>query len=180
MRKILFSSILFGGSLLINAQNDSTIKLDKIEESKFYKLQTKGWVILQNDNGDKHLANLSNKEYFLYFDLDCSIPSYLVEYNSNYRDGDFGGIDFASSKEKNFQKTSFFIDGKDFKNPFAEKNKSSVVNFKKALTTGKKLTVKFYNEEFNPEEGKDELKLNREINFALQNNDLLKTSTTCK
>lgn len=180
MRKILFCSILLGGSLLMNAQNDTTIQLDKIGDSKFYKLQTKGWVILQGDNGDKHLANLSNKEYFLYFSLDCKTPSYLIEYNNNYRDGDYGGIDFASSKEKNFSKTSFSIDGKDFKNPFDDKNKSAIANFKTALMAGKKLSIKFFNEEFNPEEGKDELKLNREISFALQNNDLLKTAVNCK
>lgn len=180
MRKILFSTILSGGSLLMYAQNDTTIQIDKIGESKFYKLQTKGWVILQDNNSDKHLANLSNKDYFLYFSLDCKTPSYLIEYNDNYRDGDFGGVDFASSKGKNFQKTNFVIDGKDFKNPFDDKNKGAITAFKTALMAGKKLSIQFFNEEFNPEEGKDELKLNREIGFALQNNDLLKTAVTCK
>lgn len=179
-REILLSAAFLACSLFLKAQNDSTIYLDKIEESKFYKLQSKGWVILESGNGDKQLANFSNKEYYLYFSLDCKTPSYLIEYNDNYRDGDYGGIDFASSREKNFQKTSFFVDGKDFKNPFDDKNKNAVATFKSALLSGKKLSIQFFNEEFNPENGKDELKLNREISFALQNNDLLKTSVTCK
>ena len=179
-REILLSVTFLGCSLFLNAQNDSTIYLNKIEESKFYKLQSKGWVILDSGNGENQLANFSNKEYYLYFSLDCKTPSYLIEYNDNYRDGDFGGVDFASSREKNFQKTSFLIDGKDFKNPFDTDQKNSVADFKSALMKGKKLSIQFFNEEFNPEKGEDELKLNREISFILQNNDLLKTSVTCK
>lgn len=179
MKKYLLTAAFLGCSLFLNAQNDSTINIDKIGASKFYKLQTKGWVILESGS-EKKLANFSNKDYILHFSLDCNPPSYFIEYNDNYRDGDFGGIDFASSGESNFQKTSFFIDGKDFKNPFDSEKKSSVSDFKSALMKGKKLSIQFFNEEFNPEKGKDELKLNREINFALENSDLLKTSFTCK
>lgn len=180
MKEIFLSATFLGCSLFLNAQNDSTIYLDKIEESKFYKLQSKGWVILEAGNGEKQLANFSNKDFMLYFSLDCKTPYYLIEYNDNYGDGDFGGVDFASSRAKNFQKTSFFVDGKDFKDPFDYKNKNAVAAFKTALMSGKKLSIQFFNEEFNPEKGEDELKLNREISFALQNNDLLKTSVTCE
>ncbi|MFC6267453.1 hypothetical protein [Frigoriflavimonas asaccharolytica] len=188
MKKLLFLSLctLFSLNLLAQKYDDKvSIDVQKIDAEEFYKIQNKGWVILDQENGMKDLANFSNKNYVLYLSLNCKTnsdtpPSFLVEYNGNYGDKEWGGLDFASSRSGDFQKISFFVDAKEVENPFVKMSDKKIESFKEILKKGKTLTIKFYNTEFNPNTGKDELKINRELSFELKNSQLVDVPTYCK
>ena len=146
-------------------------------------MQNNGWAVVKTTEDQFYLANFSNKEYVLHLSLTCKDPSrkpkYLIEYNNNYGDKAWGGLDFASSQVDNGKKVQFEIDQKNIENPFQKNTTTAFENFKAALKKSKNLSLKFYNEEFNPETGKDEPRLNREIIFKLENSHLLDVPTEC-
>lgn len=172
-------------TILLSAQTDKGdfINTNQLKEKELYSTQTKGWILLKNGEGESYLANLSNKEYILYLSLNCKNqaikPSYLIEYNNNYDDGDWGGLDFSSSETENGKIVKWSIDQKEIDNPFAKNTASGFEKFKTALKKGKKLSLKFYTEEYNPNTSKEEPRLNREIIFNLENSHLLDVSTDC-
>lgn len=180
---ILFCIAFSIPSFAQNKINGTAITVDQLEDNEFYSMQNRGWVFLEYDNNEKQLANLSNKDYFFYLTINClnhsENPQFLIEYNNNYDDGEWAGIDFASSQDENFKKIIFLIDQKEFKNPFDNYNEEKFEIFKNALKKGNLLTVKFFNEAYNPASGKEELKLNRAIEFLLENNQLLDVMVNC-
>ena len=165
-------------------KNKTPLKMAQISTKQFYSTKTKGWVLLESDGGEQHLANLSNKDYFLYLNINCKDqsqkPSFLIEYNNNYRDHEWAGLDFASSQLDQFKKTVFLVDQKEFANPFVNYSQKPFEGFKNALKKGKVLTMKFYDKESNLETGKEYWKLNREITFMLYNPELLEISGDCR
>ncbi|MEL6810160.1 MAG: hypothetical protein AAFP76_02370 [Bacteroidota bacterium] len=175
--------IIFG--LHADAQsekNDSIIDGDKLSRQELYSLQSKGWMHMKY-RGMKYLLNLSNKDYILHFSINCKDssqkPGFLIEFSNNYRDGTYGGIDFASSELNTSRKIEFFIDGQEFQNPFEDFDETIFKSFKDALKEGKILTIKCFDLEFNTETGKDELELNRELKFMLANGKLLDEAIDC-
>lgn len=184
MKKIILILFCLTASFLSAQTNkDDFINTNQLKEKELYSTQTKGWILLKNDEGESYLANLSNKEYIFYLSLNCKNqaikPSYLIEYNNNYDDGDWGGLDFSSSERENGKIVKWSIDQKEIDNPFAKNATSGFEKFKAALKIGKKLSLKFYTAEYNPNTGKEEPRLNREIIFNLENNHLLDVSTDC-
>ena len=186
MKKFLIILFLISIGLHYKAQmNDenNVIKVDQLNETEFYSMHSKGWVVFEYSNGEKSIGNLSNKDYVLYLSINCKdemqIPKYLIEFNNNYQDGTWAGVDFVSSARNNYKKTSISIDEKDYRDPFTNYQKAKFKEFQTTLKTGKLLIMKFYDEEYNPETGKDELKLNRELQFMLQNSNVLDVSTNC-
>lgn len=180
---ILFFLIL---NLLTYAQTEISgdfINLDPLKENELYSLQNNGWAVIKTTDGKAYLTNFSNKDYVLHLSLTCQDPSskpkYLIEYNNNYNDKEWGGLDFASSQVDDGKKVQFAIDQKNIENPFQKNTTIAFEKFKAALKKGKNLSLKFYNEEFNPETGKDEPRLNREIIFKLENSHLLDVPTEC-
>lgn len=187
MKKILIILISIFGIMNCSSQkekNADTIYIDQLEKKSFYSMQNEGWVLIKSKSGEKYLANLSNKDYILYFSINCENtdqqPRFLIEYSNNYRDGNRGGLDFTSSDDTKFEKILMFIDDKKYDNPFQTYDKGNFSKFKSALKKGKLFTMKFYEEKFNPESGDDEITLNREIQFLLKNSQLLDVRTTCK
>lgn len=139
-----------------------------------------GWFILRFKEGDR-LFNYSNKDYEMSMWLKCAEngrPGYLIEYSSNYGDGDFGGIDFISSGSDNGNRLQFALDGKDFGNPFIAGN-VQMDAFKAALKKAQKLTISTYNKELNPETAKEEEQLNRSVEFKLAHSELLDKPVSC-
>ena len=55
-----------------------------------------------------------------------------------------------------------------------------IETFQEALKKGKKMTISFFDNEFDPNEGEDILKLNRSIDFKLNNSELLDEKSGCK
>lgn len=192
MKKLLLlTTIIASCSMLgLNAvaqQNSShIIDADKFTEQQFNALEKNvpndGWVQM-NYQGKSYLVNCSNKDYRMNMGLNCADskdnPVFMIEYTSNYRDGDYEGIDFASSRNQSYAELKVLVDGKSFGNPFLEKGKANVSAFIAALKKGNKLTMSFYNTEFNPETGKDELKLNRSIDFKTAHPELLDVAVDC-
>lgn len=148
------------------------------------KLPTDGWLLLRfPDHGDQ-LLNFSNREYVLHLWLSCKEnskgqPGYLVEYSDAYRDGDFGGIDFVSSRNHEGRDIHFLLDGKDYGNPFEKQLKEQLADFSTALKKATKLTLSVYDSEMNPETGKEEPKLNRSIDFKMAHSELLDKPVNC-
>ncbi|WP_222165145.1 hypothetical protein [Edaphocola aurantiacus] len=190
MKKLLLlSAITLTGSLLhFNAtaqQNNShIIDADKFTEQQFNALEKNvpndGWVQM-NYQGKSYLLNCSNKDYRMNVGLNCAEgnPVFVIEYTGSYRDGDYEGIDFASSRNQSYADLKVLVDGKSFGNPFSDKGKANAGPFIEALKKGSKLTMSFYNTEFNPETGKDELKLNRSIDFKTAHPELLDVKVDC-
>lgn len=191
MKKILLlATITLSGSLLsLNAaaqSNNHIIDADKFTEEQIGALEkhvpADGWVQL-NYQGKSYVVNCSNKDYRMNIGLYCSDgknnPFFRIEYSNSYGDGDYGGIDFASSGNPSYADLKVMVDGKPFGNPFSDKGKANVAAFAEALKKGSKLTMMFYSEEFNPETGKDELKLNRSIDFKTAHPELLDTKVDC-
>lgn len=185
MKKLFFA--LFSICLLsVAAQSgdaNETIYIDKIDIKDYYSMKTEGWVMIKSNNGEQFLSNLSNENYILNFSINCKgisqKPSFLIEYNNNYDDKEWAGLDFASSHSDSFKKIVFIIDKTEFINPFQNYNKASFDKFKTALQKGNILTIKFYNSEFNPNTGKDALQLNRALDFSLKNGHLLDNAVDC-
>ncbi len=177
MSKKIFVLGFFFTLSFMHAQNKNIIDISQYSEEQINKmdqtLPKDGWVLIKM-NEEQVLLNYSNKDYVLLLNLDCPNPSYNIEYSSNYRDGDYGGIDFDNSYDSKFIKTELEIDKKKVDFP---KNKE-FNNFKTLLKKAKVLTMKFYDQEFDPNEGKDVVKLNRSIDFKLQNSELLDEKTT--
>ncbi|PSK89794.1 hypothetical protein [Taibaiella chishuiensis] len=146
-------------------------------------LPTDGWILVRfNKEHADHLLNLSHKDYMMHLWLNCEgkgAPGFLVEYSDNYRDGDFGGIDFVGSRNDDGRILQFLLDGKDYGNPFEKGNKQPLPEFSAALKKASKLTLSVYDMEMNPETGKDEKKLNRSIDFKLAHSALLDRPVTC-
>lgn len=191
MKKLLLlSAITLTGSLLhFNAtaqQNSRIIDVDKFTEKQVEELEKNipndGWVQL-NYQGKSYIANCSNKDYRMNIGLVCADgknnPFFIIEYSSSYRDGDYGGIDFANSRNPSYTDLKVMVDGKPFGNPFSDKGKANAASFIEALKKGNKLTMSFYDTEFNPETGKDELKLNRSIDFKTAHPELLDVKVDC-
>ena len=184
MRKSIQLLVTIGlfATTQIQAQSKTTFTVNTEEDWNNLEktVPTDGWVLINYDTY-QYLLNYSNKDYILYLRLKCknssNNPSFLVEYSNNYRDGDYGGIDFISSEDDSNNVIQFLVDGIDFKNPFKEKAK--LKGFADALKKGTKLTIKVFDTEMNVETGKDALKLNRAIDFKLKNADLLDTSVSC-
>ena len=185
MKKITLILFCVTASLLSYAQTekDDFIIMSQLKEKELYSIQSKGWTLLKYDAGETSLANLSNKDYILYLSLTCKNqtirPSYLIEHNNNYGDGDWAGVDFASSQAEDGKVVQWAIDQKGIDNPFEKKTTRDFEKFKAALKRGKNLSLKFYTEEYNPNTAKDEPRLNREIIFNLENSHLLDVATDC-
>ena len=177
---------LLGFNAVAQQNNSHIIDADKFTEQQFNALESNvpndGWVQM-NYQGKSYLINCSNKDYRMNMGLNCANskdhPVFTIEYTSHYRDGDYDGIDFASSRNQSYADLKVLVDGKSFGNPFSEKGKANVDAFLAALKKGTKLTMSFYNSEFNPETGKDELKLNRSIDFKTAHPELLDTKVDC-
>ena len=145
------------------------------------KLPKDGWFILRFKASGDRLYNYSKRDYELNMWLTCKSsgkPGFLIEYSDNYRDGDFGGIDFISSTRDNGDRLKFVLDGKDFANPFV-KGYPKFAAFTVALKTAKKLVISVYNKELNPETAKQEERLNRAIEFKLAHSELLDKPVVC-
>lgn len=185
MKKTIFILCCLVVNILLaqTEKGSEFINLDPLRENELYSLQNNGWAVVKTNEDQFYLANFSNKEYVLHLSLTCKDPSrkpkYLIEYNNNYGDKAWGGLDFASSQVDNGKKVQFEIDQKNIENPFQKNTTAAFENFKAALKKSKNLSLKFYNEEFNPETGKDEPRLNREIIFKLENSHLLDVPTEC-
>ena len=123
-----------------------------------------GWVQIIHDNKNG-IFNASNPDYLLFIQLNCvnnNPPGFFIEYTDNYRDGEFGGIDFMSADDP--EKANFIVDGVDFKNPFRASGNESFTKFVSALKKGKKLTIETRN---------------RSIDFKLAHGELLGIPVEC-
>lgn len=180
---LFLSSITFAQ----NQPQKNIIDADKLSESQLAHMDRlapkNGWVLVKY-KGENHIKNFSNKDYILSLSVKCSKPAqkpgYLIEYSSNYGDKEMGGIDFLSSSKMDFAKVKFYLDGKNFENPFSKVKNSNSSLFFQALKTAKILKIETFNNEFNPNTGKEELKLNRAIDFKLENAALLDVPVNCR
>ena len=180
---LFLSSITFAQ----NQQHKNFIDADKLSESQLAHMDRlvpkNGWVLVKY-KGENYIKNFSNKDYVLSIAVKCSKqtqkPSYLIEYSSNYGDKEMGGIDFLSSSKMDFAKVKFYLDGKNFENPFSKAKNNNFNLFYQTLKTAKILKIETFNNDFNPNTGKDELKLNRAIAFKLENAALLDVPVNCK
>lgn len=186
MKKIILILFFLTANLLTYSQTKISgdfINLDPLKENELYSLQNNGWAVVKTTEGKAYLTNFSNKEYVLHLSLTCKDPSrkpkYLIEYNNNYDDKEWGGLDFSSSQREDGKIVKWSIDQKEVDNPFEKNATSAFEKFKAVLKKGKNLSLKFYTEELNPNTGKDEPRLNREIIFKLENSHLLDVATDC-
>lgn len=185
MKHLVLIGFLFLG-ITSFSQTMKVINVDELTEKQLENMDKivdkEGWVNIIF-KGESSARNFSNKEYILTVLMNCSdksyTPKYLIEFTKHYRDGSYEYIDFVNSVKNKFTKTSFYIDGKDFGDPFSEFEKESFAVFHQALKSGKLLTISFYDMEMNPETGDDELSLNRSIDFKLANGELLDTPVDC-
>ncbi|SKB91546.1 hypothetical protein SAMN05660841_03061 [Sphingobacterium nematocida] len=185
MKHLLLVGFLFLG-ITSFSQTRKVINVDELTEVQLENLDEivdkEGWVNIIFE-GESSTRNFSNKEYILTVLMNCSdssyVPKYLIEFTKHYRDGTYAYIDFVNSVTNKFTKTSFYIDRKDFGDPFSEFDKESFAVFHHALKSGKLLTISFYHMAMNPETGDDELSLNRSIDFKLANGELLDTPVDC-
>ncbi|SFO29441.1 hypothetical protein SAMN05421741_13413 [Paenimyroides ummariense] len=162
---VFITTHFFAQQHIINT-NTLPANLSDAEISEHMKkvMPRDGWVqiIHENKNG---VFNASNPDYFLFIQLNCvnnNPPGFFIEYTDNYRDGEFGGIDFMSADDP--EKANFIVDGVDFKNPFRSSGKESFTKFVSALKKGKKLTLKTRN---------------RSIDFKLAHGELLDIPVEC-
>lgn len=211
--KYIFASMMLITTISTSAHDHAThsdgltqhmIDGDKLTREEIYSLQTPGWVIFKYQMNST-LANFSNNDYILFHHLNCQDkaqkPSFYIEFNNNYRDGTYRGIDFASSSDTEDKIIKLLVDGNDVGNPFKDYDKAQFDEFIQTLKQSKTLTMQFYDEETEEEyassavvsdaagqaiaadasaepETKKVLKLNREIVFQLKNSELL--DTDCK
>jgi hypothetical protein len=174
---VLWSFISFSQS----KKNDTIIDTDKLSEKQLAKIDQlvskRGWVLLKTKEGNM-ITNFSNKDYRLSWG-NCKTPNIYIEYTKNYRDGTFGGIDFDASDKNKYAKVEYFLDAKNYNNPFKLFNKTKFKPFFDNLKTAKVFTINYYDKELNPETGKNEMKLNRSIDFKLANGSFLDEPTNC-
>lgn len=182
--RMLFVAMAFHFNHNAEAQNQHYFEIENSNEQTILKVEKEsnkeGWTLI-NLNEDKYLLNYSNPEYTLWMNLLCKNsdkkPSYLIEYASKYRDGDFAGIDFASSSDTESKSIEFIVDGKNFKNPFIEHTLMN--DFIASLKNGTKLDLKVYHYEFDVETETSKLVFNREMSFKLNHSELLDEKTNC-
>jgi len=189
MKKYILIACVFCFSISFaqDQKDKNFIDADNLSEDQLANLANtapkNGWVLLKY-KGENHIVNYSNKEYTLWMSAKCSKtsqqPSYLIEFSNNYGDKEMGGIDFISSKGNQHAKTIFYLDGKDFENPFLKAKNKNYNVFYEALKAAKVLKIEVYDNEFDPETGKDAIKLNRSVAFKLGNGQLLDTAVNCK
>jgi hypothetical protein len=189
MKTHIFKAILLFLSFYSFSQkkgNDTIIDADKLSDKQLSNIQKivskKGWVVLKTKEGNM-ISNYSNLDYVAYW-YNCKSPSpkptLLIEFSNHYGDGDYGGIDFFSTNKNDFDKVNYYLDDTDFKNPFKNFEKNNFKKFYSSLKTAKILTIKFYNKNQNFDTGKDELKLNRSIEFKLAHGQFLDLPVICK
>ncbi|MBD8348789.1 MULTISPECIES: hypothetical protein [unclassified Dysgonomonas] len=177
---ILTTFLLLVGLHSFSQENNIIIDADKFSEEQLSNIANiaspDGWVLLKYE-GENHLSNFSNKDYILYFSIKCTEPSqkplFLIEYSNNYRDGDYGGIDFVSSKDDH-REVIFLLDGKEFKNPFKNPDEIQFEGFIEALKKATVLTINIYDYT-----ASNELELNRSLDFKLGNGELLESTVNC-
>lgn len=86
------------------ARVDNKIRLHSVDLFQLHIDQLasqNGWVLIWH-NGDQYVNNFSNPDYHLHMQLKClneHPPGFLIEYSDNYRDGDFGGLDFLAADD---------------------------------------------------------------------------------
>lgn len=167
------------GLKVVNADSLSEAELSHLDDM----VDKEGWVQLMVE-GRNSIRNFSNKDYILSMYLNCQDPGqagpqYLIEYSRHYRDGSFEFIDFSSSQQSKFDQVIFKIDNEDFGDPFSGYTAEHFSRFRKALQSGKSLTISFYGESLNPDTGESERSLNRSIDFKLGHGTLLNTPVDC-
>lgn len=181
MVKYIFTSLLLLISLHSFAQEGKTIiDAEKFSEEQLSNISNivshEGWILLKY-NGENYISNYSNKDYILYLTINCKEssqkPQFLVEFSDNYRDGDFGGIDFVSSKD-DYREVEFQLDDEKFKNPFKNFDEIEFKGFIDALKQATVLTINVYDNNSN-----GELILNRSLDFKLKNGEFLDYSSNC-
>ncbi|MDN3706642.1 hypothetical protein QW060_05795 [Myroides ceti] len=186
MKKYFFISTLLLTGLLSYAQNKHIIEADNLSESQLTtidKMASKdGWVLIKY-KGENYIRNFSNSDYILSLSVHCSDtskkPGYLIEYSDRYGDGEMGGLDFSSATSQYHAKVVFYLDGKSYENPFASGKNKNMKPFFENLKKAKKLRIDFFDAEFNPETAKEELKINRSIEFKTANAELLDQAVNC-
>lgn len=161
----LVTTQFFAQHNIINT-NTLPANLSEAEVSEHIKkiMPRDGWVQIIHE-GKNGIFNASNPDYFLFIQLNCvnnNPPGFFIEYTDNYRDGEFGGIDFLSADDPD--KANFIVDGIDFKNPFRVSGKEYFSKFVSALKKGKKLTLETRN---------------RSIDFKLAHSELLDVLVEC-
>lgn len=177
---ILTTFLLLVGLHSFSQENNIIIDADKFSEEQLSNISNiasqDGWVLLKYDGGN-YVSNYSNKDYILYFSINCKEssqkPLFLIEYSNNYRDGDYGGIDFVSSKDEH-REVEFLLDGKEFKNPFKNLDETQFKSFIETLKKATILTINIYDYTAN-----NELELNRSLDFKLENGELLDSTVNC-
>lgn len=163
---------------LLDARGLTEAQLIQLEQSA----PKDGWVVFKY-YGQDFVFNYSNKEYRLRLAAKCfdnkKSPGFLIEYSNSYGKGDLVGVDFISSaNDDDFTKVVFWIDDKNYGNPFSD-DKPRFDTFIKDLKLARRLTIKIWYNEFNPETGKDEWVLNRSIDFKTANPKALDTAVEC-
>lgn len=187
MNKLIFTSIIaivLNLNWDLNAQNQYFFEIDELNEDTYKEVISKankdGWTLIQVKD-EKILLNFSHPEYRMWMNLQCETssenPSYLIEFTSQYRDGDFDGIDFTSSNDIESKPIEFIVDDINFKNPFSEKQLMN--DFIIALKKGEKLLLKVFQDDFDVETDTQKLVLNRAITFKLNNAELITEKTKC-
>ncbi|MFI0430159.1 hypothetical protein [Mariniflexile sp. HMF6888] len=185
MKYLIVIGCLFLGTN-IYSQGLKVVEADSLSEAELENMENiidkEGWVHIRYE-GESNIYNYSNKDYILAVFFSCldttQTPKYIIEFTKNYRDGTYGGVDFASSKGGEFAKINFYVDAIDFGDPFYEFDTENFSIFYQALKSGKLLTIAFFNMEYNPETGDDELSLNRSIDFKLGNSEFLDIPVNC-
>jgi hypothetical protein len=162
-------------------QNDTLIDTEKLSTNQIENIgkiaSQRGWVMLKSKDGNT-VINFSNKDYLILWS-NCKKPKMLIEYTQHYRDGEYAGVDFDETDKNNYAKIDYVIDSKNYNNPFKNYEAIKFNFFFSALKTAKVLTIKYYDKELNAETGKNELKLNRSIDFKLANGAFLDEKTVC-
>ncbi|WP_118973233.1 hypothetical protein [Taibaiella koreensis] len=185
---LVIGALLLGNtSFGQNQQQAHVVEADNLSEAELQHLNTiapkDGWVLVKYKGGT-YIENFSNKDYMLSLFMQCAdatqTPGYLIEYSNEYGDKEMGGLDFLNSSDNHFAKVIFYLDGKSFGDPFSNIKSKSFTDFYQAVKTAQTLKIEAFDEELNPDTGKQELRLNRGIDFKLANGALLDKPVTCR
>lgn len=180
---LCWSSISFAQ----NQQNKNIIEADNLSATQLEHLDDTapkdGWVLVKYKK-ENYIMNFSNEDYIFKLSIRCpeaaQTPSYLIEYSRSYGDKEMGGIDFLSSSQMDHAKVKFYLDGKDFGDPFSNTKNKNFTDFYQALKTAKILKIEVFDQEPDPEGAKEGLKLNRSIDFKVAYGALLDTVVKCR